>query len=328
MIIATGSKSVELNGAKTDEKRILSSTGALALDRVPESMLVVGCGAIGLELGSVWRRYGAKVVAVELADRILPGMDGETAVYAQRELEKQGVSFKLGFSVEALIEKGNGVSASIKNKATGVVENLDFDVALVAIGRKPCVEGLGLEAVGITLDAKGRIPANEKFETRANGVYAIGDVIKGAMLAHKAEEEGYACAEIIAGKIGHVDYHVIPNVVYTEPEVASVGKTEEELIAAKADYKSGKFPFSANGRARAMGETAGFVKILTEAKSDRILGAHIVGADAGEMIAELALAMSFGASSEDVALTCHAHPSLSEAIREAAMAAYGKCLHI
>jgi dihydrolipoamide dehydrogenase len=320
IVIATGSDVARLNGIDIDEKRIVSSTGALELAKVPQKLLVVGAGIIGLELGSVWRRLGAQVTIVEFLDHILPGIDGEVARQFHRMLQKQGIAFKLSSKVTAIDTSAKVLKVKVEPAAGGAAETIEADVVLVAIGRVPFTEGLGLEALGVKKDNRGRVIIDEHFRTNAAGVYAIGDVVAGPMLAHKAEDEGVAAAEIIAGQAGHVNYDVIPNVVYTFPQIASVGKTEEELKAAGIAYQVGKFPFTANARARANLATEGFVKILADAKTDRVLGVHILGADAEAMIAEAAMAMEFGASSEDIARTCHAHPTLSEAVREAALA--------
>ena len=320
IVIATGSDVARLNGIDIDEKRIVSSTGALELPAAPKKLLIVGAGIIGLELGSVWRRLGAEVMIVEFLDHILPGIDGEVARQFHRMLEKQGLTFKLSSKVTAVDTSGKTLKVKVEPAAGGVAETLEADVVLVAIGRVPYTEGLGLEAAGVKKDNRGRVVVDPHFKTNVDGIYAIGDVIAGPMLAHKGEEEGVAVAEIIAGQAGHVNYDVIPNVVYTSPEIASVGKTEEELKAAGIAYQVGKFPFSANARARANLATEGFVKILADAKTDRVLGVHIFGPDAETMIAEAAMAMEFGASSEDIARTCHAHPTLSEAMKEAALA--------
>ena len=321
IVIATGSDVARLNGIDIDEKRIVSSTGALDLAKVPEKLLVVGAGIIGLELGSVWRRLGAQVTIVEFLDHILPGIDGEVARQFHRMLQKQGVVFKLSSKVTAVDTSGKQLKVKVEPAAGGgAAETMEADVVLVAIGRVPYTEGLGLEAAGVKKDNRGRVIVDPHYRTSVAGIYAIGDVIAGPMLAHKGEEEGVAAAEIIAGQAGHVNYDVIPNVVYTSPEIASVGKTEEELKAANVAYQVGKFPFSANARARANLATEGFVKILADAKTDRVLGVHILGPDAETMIAEAAMAMEFGASSEDIARTCHAHPTLSEAMKEAALA--------
>ncbi|HLK82548.1 MAG TPA: dihydrolipoyl dehydrogenase [Xanthobacteraceae bacterium] len=328
IVIATGSDAARLKGVAIDEKRIVSSTGALSLERVPRHLLVVGAGIIGLELGSVWRRLGAQVTVVEFLDRILPGIDAEVARQFQRLMEKQGISFKLASKVAAIDSSEQVLKAAVEPAAGGAASTIEADVALVAIGRVPYTEGLGLEAIGPKLDERGRIPVDGRFATSVPGIYAIGDVIAGPMLAHKAEDEGVAVAEIIAGKAGHVNYDVIPNVIYTSPEVASVGKTEEELKAANVAYNVGKFPFTANGRAKANQQTDGFVKILADAKTDRVLGVHIIGADAGNMIAEAAIAMELGAAAEDIARTCHAHPTLPEAVKEAALAVDKRAIHM
>jgi dihydrolipoamide dehydrogenase len=320
IVIATGSDVARLKGITIDEKRIVSSTGALVLEKVPQRLLVVGAGVIGLELGSVWRRLGAQVTVVEFLDRIVPGIDNEIARSFQRILEKQGIAFRLASKVTAIDTKGPVLKASVEPAAGGSAIAIEADVVLVAIGRLPYTEGLGLETVGIKPDNRGRIPTNDHYATAVPGIYAIGDVIAGPMLAHKAEDEGIAVAEIIAGKAGHVNYDVIPNVIYTFPEVASVGKTEEELKAAGIAYNVGKFPFTANGRAKANQQTDGFVKMLADAKTDRVLGVHMISTDAGNMIAEAAIAMEMGASAEDIARTCHAHPTLPEAVKEAALA--------
>jgi dihydrolipoamide dehydrogenase len=320
IVIATGSDVARLPGIDIDEKRVVSSTGALVLDKVPERLLVVGAGVIGLELGSVWRRLGSDVIVVEFLDRILPGIDNEVCRQFQRILERQGIKFKLSSKVTAVDANGKTLKASVEPAAGGAAETIEADVVLVSIGRVPFTGGLGLEGVGVRTDNKGRVMVDEHFATNVPGVYAIGDVIAGPMLAHKAEDEGVAVAEIIAGQAGHVNYDVIPNVVYTFPEIASVGKSEEELKAAGVAFHVGKFPFTANGRAKINHQTDGFVKILADAKTDRVLGVHIVGADAGNMIAEAAVAMEFGAASEDIARTCHAHPTLTEAVKEAALA--------
>jgi dihydrolipoamide dehydrogenase len=328
IIVATGSDVVRLKGIDIDEKRIVSSTGALSLAKVPQKMLVVGAGVIGLELGSVWRRLGAEVVVVEFLDRILPGMDSEVARQFQRLLEKQGVTFKLASKVTAIDKAGARLKAQVEPAAGGAGETIESDVALIAIGRVPLTDGLGLKEVGVALDSRGRVITDHRFATNVPGIYAIGDVIAGPMLAHKAEDEGVAAAEILAGQAGHVNYDVIPNVIYTYPEVASVGKSEDELKQAGVAYNVGKFPFTANGRAKVNMQTEGFVKILADAKTDRVLGVHIVGADAGNMIAEAAVAMEFSASAEDIARTCHAHPTLTEAIKEAAMAVSKRSIHM
>jgi dihydrolipoamide dehydrogenase len=321
IVIATGSDVARLNGIDIDEKRVVSSTGALDLAKVPQNLLVVGAGIIGLELGSVWRRLGAQVTIVEFLDHILPGIDSEVARQFHRMLQKQGITFKLSSKVTAVDTAGKALKVKVEPAAGGgAAETIEADVVLVAIGRVPYSEGLGLETVGVKKDNRGRIIVDPHFRTNVAGIYAIGDVIAGPMLAHKAEDEGVAAAEVIAGQAGHVNYEVIPNVVYTSPEIASVGKTEEELKASGIAYQVGKFPFTANSRARANLATEGFVKILADAKTDRVLGVHILGPDAETMIAEAAIAMEFGASSEDIARTCHAHPTLTEAMKEAALA--------
>jgi dihydrolipoamide dehydrogenase len=328
VVIATGSDVARLKGIEIDEKRVVSSTGALTLDKVPEKLLVVGAGVIGLELGSVWRRLGAEVTVVEFLDRILPGMDGEVARQSQRLLEKQGMKFVLGSKVAGIDTSGKKLKAKVEPAKGGDAQTLEADVVLVAIGRVPYTDGLGLKEAGIALDERGRVVVDDHFKTNVDGIYAIGDAIRGPMLAHKAEDEGVAAAEIIAGKPGHVNYDAIPNVVYTYPEIATVGKSEEELKAAGVAYNVGKFPFTANGRAKANHETDGFVKILADAKTDRVLGVAIVGSDAGNMIAEAVIAMEFGASSEDIARSCHAHPTLPEAVKEAALAVDKRAIHM
>ena len=320
IVIATGSDVARLRGIAIDEKRIVSSTGALVLDKVPPRLLIIGAGVIGLELGSVWRRLGSEVVVIEFLDRVLPGMDGEVCRQAQRLFEKQGIKFHLSSKVTAVDASNARLKAQVEPAAGGAAQAMEADVVLVAVGRVPYTEGLGLETVGVQKDNRGRVIVDQHFSTHAPGIYAIGDVIAGPMLAHKAEDEGVAVAEILAGQAGHVNYDAIPNVVYTAPEIATVGKTEEELKAAGTAYKAGKFPFTANGRAKVNHQTDGFVKILADARTDRVLGVHIVGADAGNMIAEAVLAMELGAAAEDIARTCHAHPTLSEAVKEAAMA--------
>jgi dihydrolipoamide dehydrogenase len=328
IVIATGSDIARLKGIEIDEKRIVSSTGALSLEKVPAKLLIIGAGVIGLELGSVWHRLGAEVTVVEFLDRILPGMDGEIARQFQRILEKQGFKFKLGAKVTAVDSSGKTLAARIEPAAGGAQETLEADVVLVCIGRVPYTEGLGLRETGVALDDRGRVQIDHHFSTNVKGIYAIGDVVAGPMLAHKAEDEGVACAEIIAGQAGHVNYDVIPGVVYTTPEVASVGKTEEELKQAGIPYNSGKFPFTANGRSKVNQTTDGFVKILADAKTDRVLGAHIIGIEAGEMIHEAAVLMEFGGAAEDLARTCHAHPTRSEAIKEAALAVGKRAIHM
>jgi dihydrolipoamide dehydrogenase len=328
IVIATGSDIAQLKGIKIDEKRIVSSTGALSLDKVPEKLLIVGAGVIGLELGSVWQRLGAQVMVVEFLDRILPGTDAEIAKQFQRILEKQGFAFKLGAKVTGVDSSGKTLLATVEPAAGGTAETLEADVVLVCIGRVPYTEGLGLKEAGVALDDRGRVQIDAHFATSVKGVYAIGDVVAGPMLAHKAEDEGVAVAEIIAGQAGHVNYDVIPGVVYTTPEVSSVGKTEEELKQAGVAYTSGKFPFTANGRSKVNQTTEGFVKVLADAKTDRVLGVHIIGREAGEMIHEAAVLMEFGGSAEDLARTCHAHPTRSEAIKEAALAVGKRAIHM
>lgn len=330
IIIATGSDVAGIPGVDVafDEKVIVSSTGALSFDKVPEQMIVVGGGVIGLELGSVWARLGTKVTVVEYLDKVLGGMDGEVSKQFQRLLEKQGIAFKLGSKVTGVETSNGGAKVTFEPVKGGEAQTLEAEVVLVATGRRPYTDGLGLQEAGVNLDERGRVAIDERWRTNVEGIYAIGDVVQGPMLAHKAEDEGVAVAEIIAGQAGHVNFDVIPSVVYTQPEVASVGKTEEELKAAGVEYKVGKFPFTANGRARSMQHMDGFVKILADKATDRVLGAHILGYNAGEMIHELAVLMEFGGSSEDLARTCHAHPTMSEAIRESAMATYAKPIHM
>ena len=328
IVIATGSDVARLNGIDIDEKRIVSSTGALSLDKVPQRLLVVGAGVIGLELGSVWRRLGSEVLVVEFLDRILPGIDAEVGKQFQRMLERQGMTFKLSSKLTAVDDSGKKLKATVEPVAGGAAETVEADAVLVAIGRVPYTEGLGLEAAGVKRDNRGRVVVDRHFASSVPGIYAIGDVIAGPMLAHKAEDEGVAVAEILAGQAGHVNYDVIPNVVYTYPEIASVGKSEEELKEGGIAYRAGKFPFTANPRARVNLTPEGFVKILADAGTDRVLGVHIVSADAGNMIAEAAMAMEFGASSEDIARTCHAHPTLSEAVKEAALAVDKRSIHM
>jgi dihydrolipoamide dehydrogenase len=327
IIVATGSDVARLKGVEIDEQRIVSSTGALDLKDIPKALTIIGAGVIGLELGSVYARLGSKVTVIEYLDRILPGMDSDVVKAFQRILEKQGLVFKLGHKVTGATASDKNVSFTVEPSAGGTAETLIADVLLVAIGRTPYTDGLGCEESGIKRDARGRIEVGDHYDTSLAGVYAIGDVIKGPMLAHKAEDEGVALAELLAGQAGHVNYGVIPGVVYTSPEVASVGKTEDDLKAEGADYKAGKFLFLANGRAKTNQQTDGFVKILADAKTDKVLGAHIVGVQAGELIHEIAVLMEFGGSAEDLARTCHAHPTLSEAVKEAAMAVAGRAIH-
>jgi dihydrolipoamide dehydrogenase len=328
IVIATGSEVMPLPGITVDEKRIVSSTGALKLDAVPKRMVVIGGGYIGLEMGTVWQRLGADVTVVEFLDRILPGMDGEVSKQMQRILQKQGMKFKLSSKVTSANPSDTGVKLTLEPANGGEAEAMEMDILLVCVGRRPYTAGLDLDKAGVKLDDRGRIATDAHFATNVPGVYAIGDAIAGPMLAHKAEDEGSIVAEIIAGQSGHIDYNLVPGVVYTWPEAASVGKTEEQLKAEGVAYKAGKFPFTANGRARAMNMTDGFVKILADAKTDKVLGAHIIGPEAGTLIAEVVGMMEFGASSEDIARTCHAHPTLEEAIKEAALGVAGRSIHI
>jgi len=328
IVIATGSESIPLPGVEVDETQIVTSTGGLELQKVPGHLVVIGGGYIGLELGSVWRRLGAEVTVVEFLDRLVPSMDNEVGQAFQKILGKQGMKFKLKTKVTGATKGKDGVTLTLEPAAGGAAEQLKADVVLLAIGRRAYTESLGLAEVGVALDERGRVKTDGHFATNVPGIWAIGDVIAGPMLAHKAEEEGVALAEQLAGQHGHVNYGAIPGVVYTWPEVASIGETEEQLKARGQAYKVGKFPFMANGRARAMGEMDGFVKILADKDTDRVLGAHIIGPDAGTLIAEIAIAMEFGASAEDVARTCHAHPSLNEAVKEAALAVDGRPIHI
>lgn len=328
IVIATGSEVMPLKGIEIDEKQVVSSTGALKLGAVPKTMVVIGGGVIGLELGSVWNRLGAEVTVVEFLDRILPTNDGEVSKQMQRVLAKQGMKFKLGTKVTSAKAGKGGVTLTMEPAAGGAAEEVKADIVLVSIGRRPYTKGLGLEAAGVQLDERGRVKVDDHFQTTAKGVYAIGDAIQGAMLAHKAEEEGVVLAELLAGQKPHINYDAIPGVVYTWPEVASVGKTEEELKAAGIAYKAGKFPFTANARARAMTMTDGFVKILEDEKTKKVLGAHIIGPDAGHLIQELVMAVEFGASAEDIYRTVHAHPALTEAVKEAALAVDGRTINI
>lgn len=328
IILATGSEVVSLPNIKIDEEKIVSSTGALSLKQVPKRMIVIGGGYIGLEMGSIWRRLGAEVTVVEYADRLVPAMDIEVAKQLQKLLEKQGMKFKLGTKVLG-VESGSKTSlVDVEILANSKQEKLEAEIILVAVGRKPHTEGLGLEKIGIILDKMGRVVINDKFQTNVPGIYAIGDIVAGPMLAHKAEEEGIACVENIAGQHGHVNYNLIPGVIYTSPEVAYVGKTEEEVKAMNIPYKVGKFPFLANSRAKAVSDTDGFVKMIARADNDEILGVHIIGQDAGTIIAEAVIAMEFKASSEDIARICHAHPTLNEAVKEAALATFAKAIHM
>jgi dihydrolipoamide dehydrogenase len=328
IVIATGSDSIPLKGVAVDEQRIITSTGALELDRVPAHLVVIGGGVIGLELGSVWRRLGAEVTVIEFLDRITPGLDNEVSKNFQQLLTKQGFKFKLGHKVTGATVAGEQVTLTVEPAKGGEAETITADIVLLAIGRYAYTAGLNLEAAGVETDERGRVKTDAHFATNVPGIYAIGDVIAGPMLAHKAEDEGIAVAEILAGQHGHVNYGAIPSVVYTWPEVAAVGQTEEELKAAGVAYKIGKFPFMANGRARAMGALDGFVKILADKETDKVLGVHIIGPDAGTLIAECTTAIEFGASAEDIARTCHAHPTLSEVVKEAALAVDGRAIHI
>lgn len=327
IVIATGSESAALPGVAIDEKTVVTSTGALELTAVPKELLVVGAGVIGLEIGSVWSRLGAKVTVVEYLDRILPGMDDEIAKQFQRILQKQGFEFHLGSKVTKVETAKKSTTVTVEPAAGGEAKTLSADIVLVAIGRRPNTDGLGLDKAGVATE-RGRVVIDDHFRTSIAGIYAIGDVVRGPMLAHKAEDEGMAVAEIIAGKSGHVNYDAIPGIIYTAPEVAAIGKTEEELKAAGIAYKVGKFPFTANGRARAMRHTEGFVKFLADAATDRVLGCHIIGPHAGDLIAEVTVLMEFGGSSEDLARTCHAHPTLAEAVKEAALAVEKRQIHM
>ncbi|MGB1077708.1 MAG: dihydrolipoyl dehydrogenase [Bdellovibrionales bacterium] len=328
IIIATGSDVVSLPGIGIDEKQIVSSTGALKLSKVPKKMTVIGGGYIGLEMGAVWSRLGAEVTVVEFLDKILPGMDEEVSKEMLKILKKQGINFKLGTKVMGAKTSKAGVELSLEAASGGDAEKLKTDIVLVSVGRKPYTEGLGLEKLGVDLDDRGRIVTDETFESSVEGVFAIGDVIAGPMLAHKAEEEGVILAEMLAGQTGHIDYNLIPGVVYTHPEASQIGKTEQQLKEEGVAYKVGKFPYMANGRARAMNESDGFVKILADKKTDKVLGAHILGAEAGTLIHEIAAVMEFGGSAEDIARTCHAHPTLAEIVKEAALAVDGRPIHI
>jgi len=328
IVLATGSGVANVPGISIDEKRIVSSTGALALPEVPKRLVVIGGGYIGLELGSVWSRLGSEVTVIEMLPRITPGLDGEVAKQLQRVLEKQGLAFKLGTKVVAVDGKGKSLKLTLEPTKGGKSETVECDVVLVAVGRVPNTQGLGLAEIGVKTDNRDRVGVDQHFQTSVPGIYAFGDVIKGPMLAHKAEDEGIALAEILAGQAGHVNYEVIPSVIYTAPEVASVGKTEEELKEAGIAYKIGKFPFTANGRAKVNRTTEGFVKVLAEEATDRVLGVHIISADAGTMIAEAAVLMEFGGSAEDLARICHAHPTLNEAVKEAALAVDKRAIHM
>ena len=327
IVIATGSEVTSLPGIEIDEKNIISSTGALSLNKVPKKLAIIGGGYIGLEMGSVWSRLGSEVTVIEYLDFITPGMDREISDEFKKILTKQGIKFKMGSKVNSVKNISSGVSINYTDVKNSKNETLEFDKVLVSVGRKPYTEGLNLTKVGVKKDTKGRIEVNKKLQTSVKNIFAIGDVIKGPMLAHKAEEEGIAVAEILAGQAGHVNYDVIPGVIYTSPEVATVGKTEEQLKQEKKSYKVGKFPFLANSRAKVNNETEGFVKILADSNSDKVLGVHIIGPHCGDMIAEMALAMEFGASAEDIARTCHAHPTHTEAIKEAALAVDKRPIH-
>ncbi|MEM7169273.1 MAG: dihydrolipoyl dehydrogenase [Pseudomonadota bacterium] len=328
ILIATGSESTPLPGIDVDEKQIVTSTGALELSKVPESMVVIGAGVIGLELGSVWSRLGAKVTVVEFLDRILPGMDGEIAKQTQRVLTKQGLKFKLGKKVTSAVASDGGVLLTIEPAKGGDAETMEAENVLLSIGRRPFTEGLGLKELGVEMDNRGFIQVDGSFQTSVPGVYAIGDCVPGPMLAHKAEEDGVAAVETMAGQSGHVDYNLVPGVVYTWPEVAGVGKTEEELKEEGIEYSVGKFPFTANSRARANADTDGMVKILADKATDKVLGVHILGPLAGDLLAEAVIAMEFGACAEDIARTCHSHPGMGEAVKEAALAVAGRAIHI
>ncbi len=328
IIIATGSETTPLPGIEIDEKQIVSSTGAIALPKVPKSMVVIGAGVIGLELGSVWRRLGAEVTVVEFLDFALPGMDGEVSKQMERILKKQGMKFKMKTKVTGAKAAKAGVTLTMEPRDGGDAETMKADVVLVSIGRRPYIEGLGLDKVGVKVSDRGFVEVDEDFQTNVEGIYAIGDVIGGAMLAHKAEDEGVVCAEIMAGQTGHIDYDSIPGIVYTHPEVASVGKTEEQLKEAGVAYKAGKFPFSANSRARCNADADGFVKIIADAETDKILGCHIIGPQGGDLIQEVVNVMEFGGSAEDIARICHGHPGLPEAVKEAALGVGGRAIHI
>ena len=328
IVIATGSDVVSLPGIEIDEERIVSSTGALELEEVPATMVVIGGGVIGLEMGTVWRRLGTKVTVVEYLDNILPGMDGEIRKEALKIFKKQGIEFKLSSKVTSAKSGSKGVDLTIEPAAGGKAEKMSADIVLMAVGRKAYTDKLGLDKIGVALDERGRVKVDEFFTSSIDGIYAIGDVIAGPMLAHKAEDEGVILAELLAGESGHIDYNMVPGVVYTWPEIASVGKTEEQLKEAGVAFNAGKFPFMANGRARAMGMTDGFVKILACAKTDRVLGAHMIGPNVGELISEVVTVMEFDGSAEDIARTCHAHPTLSEAVKESALAVHKRPIHI
>jgi dihydrolipoamide dehydrogenase len=328
IVIATGSRPMLLPGLEIDEERIVTSTGALALEEVPERLIVIGAGVVGLELGSVWSRLGARVTVLEFLDHILPGMDREIAKQAQRVLTKQGLEFRLSSGVTGARKRKSGVAVAFEPTGGGAASELEADVVLVAIGRAPYTEGLGLEELGVETDERGVIQVDERFRTSVPGIYAIGDCIPGPMLAHKAEEDGIVCVEMLAGQSGHVDYDRVPAVVYTWPEIAGVGKTEEDLTAAGVEYRAGRFPFQANSRARTTGDGDGLVKVLADAGTDRVLGVHILGPMAGDLVQEAVVAMEFGASAEDIARTVHHHPGMGEAVKEAALAVDGRAIHI
>lgn len=328
IIVATGSESTPLPGVDVDEKQIVTSTGALKLPKVPKSMVVIGAGVIGLELGSVWRRLGAEVTVVEFLDVALPGMDAEVSKQMKRILEKQGIKFKMKTKVTGAKTAKSGVTLTMEPRDGGDKETMKADVVLVSIGRRPYIESLGLDKIGVKVSDRGFVEVDEDFQTNVEGIYAIGDVIGGAMLAHKAEDEGMVCVEIMSGQTGHIDYNAIPGIVYTHPEVAAVGKTEEQLKEAGVKYKSGKFPFTANSRARSNGDADGFVKILADAETDAILGCHIIGPQGGDLIQEVVNVMEFGGSAEDLARICHGHPGLPEAVKEAALGVGGRAIHI
>jgi dihydrolipoamide dehydrogenase len=328
ILIATGSETTPLSGVEIDEERIVSSTGALAFEHVPERLVVIGAGVIGLELGSVWSRLGAQVEVVEFLDRILPGMDGEIAKQTQRALTKQGLAFRMGHKVTEARADDSGVTLSIEPAAGGASQEVRADRVLVAIGRRAYTEGLGLDPIGVATDERGVIGVDGRFQTSIPGILAVGDCVPGPRLAHKAEDEGILCAEMLAGQAGHIDHDKVPAVVYTSPEVAGVGRTEEQLKEAGIEYRVGKFPFSANSRARITGQTTGLVKLLSDAASDRVLGVHILGPLAGDLLAEAVLALEYGATAEDIARTCHSHPATGEAVKEAALASLGRALHL
>ncbi len=328
ILIATGSETTPLDGVEIDEKMIVSSTGALELDDVPKKLVVIGAGVIGLEMGSVWSRLGAEVTVVEYLDRILPGMDSEIAKQAQRVLKKQGLEFKLGSKVTGAKATKSTVTLTVEPAKGGDAEEIKANKVLLAIGRRPYTEGLGLDDAGVKVDNRGVIQVDENFKTNVDGIFAIGDCVPGPMLAHKAEEDGVVCVERIDGQKSHIDYNLVPGVVYTWPEIAGVGKTEDELKEEGVEVKVGKFPFTANSRAKATGETDGVVKVIADAKTDKVLGVHILGPLAGDLISEAVIAMEFGATAEDIFRTCHAHPQMGEAVKEAAMAVHGRAIHM